>query len=775
MELKNLTIEPQIYGELLQGCVYERDLCTGQQIHAQIIKSGEILAGNEFIETKLVIFYAKCSAFEVANRLFRTVSVKNVFSWAAIIGLNCRLGFCEEALMGFHEMLEDGFLPDNFVVPNVLKACGALQWMGIGKGVHGYVLKMGFGECVFVTSSLVDMYGKCGVLNAARKVFDGMLDRNVVTWNSLIVGYVQNGLSEEAIEIFYEMRKEGVEPTQVTISSLLSASANMSALEEGRQGHGVAVLCGLELNTILGSSVINFYSKVGLIEDAEFAFSRMFDKDVVTWNLMISGYVQTGNIDKALDMCHGMRLEKLKFDSVTLASLISGFADTSNLELGKEGHGYCIRNNLVSDMVVASSIVDMYAKCKRINCARRVFDSTIKADLVLWNTMLASYAELGLTGEVLKLFYQMQLESVPPNVISWNSVILGFLKNGQVSEAKEMFLQMQSLDLQPSLVTWTSLISGLAENGFCNEAIVTFQQMQEAGISPSAVSMVSVLSACTDMALIQHGKAIHGYLMRHILSLSIPVMTSLVDMYAKCGNLDQAKRLFDIIEEKEVPIYNAMISSYALHGQPMEALQLYRRLDEEGMEPDSITFTNILYACSHSGLVNEALEVFVEMLSKHHLKPNMVHYGCLINLLSRSGNLDEAFRLITTMPYEPDAHILGSFLAACSEHDKVELAESVSDMLIELEPNNSGNYVALSNLYAASGKWDEVKNVRHLMKERGLMKTPGCSWIQIGEEFHVFVAGDKSHPKIEEIFMTMDILRKEMCLAGFLPATQQIS
>ncbi|XP_062090681.1 pentatricopeptide repeat-containing protein At5g55740, chloroplastic [Humulus lupulus] len=762
MELDNLQVQPEIYGELLQGCVYGRDLSTGQQIHSRIIKNGEFLAGNEYIETKLVIFYSKCDAYSVASRMFRMVNSKNVFSWAAIIGMNCRMGFCEEALLGLLEMLDSGHLPDNFVVPNALKACGALQWIGVGKGVHGYAVKMGYSGCVFVTSSLVDMYGKCGAMEDARKVFDGIPEKNVVTWNSLMVGYVLNGLNEEAIELFYNLRMESVEPTQVTISCYLSASANIRAPGEGKQGHAVAVVEGLVLTAILGSSIINFYCKVGLIEDAELVFSKIVEKDAVTWNLIISGYVQAGKIDKALSMCRQMRSQKMRFDSVTLASLMSASAETSNLELGKEGHCYCIRNNLDSDVVVASSIVDMYAKCNRIDCARRVFDSVTKADLVLWNTMLAAYAELGQSGETLTLFYKMQLESVPPSVISYNSIILGFLKNGQTDEAKDMFLQMQSLGIQPNLVTWTTLISGLAENGFGYEAIVAFHKMQEAGIRPNSVSIVSVLSACIDMALLQYGKAIHGYLTRHVLCSSVPLATSLVDMYAKCGNIDKAKRLFDMIEEKAVPIYNAMISGYALHGQAVEALALYRHLVEEGKKPDSITFTNALYACSHSGLVNEGLELFADMVSKHQLKPSMVHYGCMVNLLSRCGNLDVAFRLINSMPFEPDAHIFGSLLSACREYNKTELTKYLSGKLLELEPNNSGNYVALSNAYAAVGQWDEVENVRHLMKAKGLMKVPGCSWVQIGEESHVFVAGDQSHPKIEEINMTLALLRSEI-------------
>ncbi|GMI92767.1 chlororespiratory reduction 21 [Hibiscus trionum] len=762
MDSRNLPPGPEIYGEILQGCVYERDLSTGQQIHAQVLKNGAFFARNEYIETKLVIFYAKCGAFDIANELFSRLRVNNVFSWAAIIGLKCRIGLNEEALMGFSEMQENGVLPDNFVVPNALKACGALLWLGYGKGVHGYVVKVGFDGCVFVASSLIDMYGKCGALEDGRKVFDAMIERNVIAWNSMIVGYMQNGMNEQAIGVFHDMRVKGVEPSQVSISSFLSASANLGAICEGKQGHAIAVVRGFELDSILGSSVLNFYSKVGLIEDAELVFDRMLEKDVVTWNLIISSYLQRGLIDKALDMCHLMRSENLRFDCVTLSSILTAAANSSNIKLGKEGHCYCIRNSLQSDVVVASSIVDMYAKCGRIDCAGQVFNSTTNKDIILWNTLLAAYANVGHSGETLKLFYQMQLESVPPNVTSWNSVILGFVRNCQLNEAKEFFSQMQSLGVHPNLITWTTLITGLAHNGFHDEALQIFQEMQESGIKPNTISISATLSACTNVTSLQHGRAIHGYATRNELGSRTSVSTALVDMYAKCGCLSRAKMVFDNIVSKELPVYNALISAYALHGQVGEALAVFRTLEEAGVEPDGMTFTSVLSACTHTELVNEGLEIFVDMVSKHNFSPSMEHYGCVVSLLSRSGRLDEAFRLILAMPFEPDAHIIGSLLAKCRELEEIELVEQLSKYLLELEPDNSANYVSISNAYAASGRWDGVSEIRDLMKEKGLKKSPGCSWIQIGEKLHSFIAGDGSHPSTEEIQATLALLGTDM-------------
>ncbi|CAO2841443.1 unnamed protein product [Amaranthus hypochondriacus] len=762
MHYNCVQIGPEFYVELLQGCVYDQSYFLGQQIHGLIIKKGEIFIKNEYIQTKLVIFYAKCDELDSARRLFTRLCIKNVFSWAAIIGLYSRIGLNEQALFGYCEMLENGVFPDNFVIPNALKACGASQCNVFGRGIHGFMIKVGFEECMYVASSLVDMYGKCGILEDAKKVFDEMSVKNSVVWNSMIVGYVQNGMNEEAIQLFYDMRFEETEPTRVTMSSLLSASANLGAVEEGSQGHALAVLYGLELDSILGSSLINFYSKIGWVEDAELVFTRMVEKDAVTWNLLISCYVQQGFAEIAVNTCRVMRSKGLRFDCVTMASFFSACADTGDIELGKQGHCYCIRNRLDSDVAVASSLVSMYSKCKEIGYAERVFDSSLEKDLVLWNALLAACAERGLGGKALELFYQMQLQGFRPNVISWNSLLCALLRNHQVDEAKNMFLQMHLLGFEPNIVTWTTLLTGLAQNGLAVEAILHFQKMQESGLQPNTMTLTGLLSACIDMTSLLLGKSIHGYVIRQYHQFTVELSTSLVDMYAKCGNITHARMIFNMTSDKSLALYNAMISGYGLHSKVSDALALYEHMQEEGIEPDDVTFTSVLSACSHGGLVNEGFDLFTDMVSKYNISPRKEHYGCLVTLLSRCGNLDEAIMVIMSSPLEPDAEMLGSLLIACRERNQIELAEYISTYLLELEPYNSGNYVTLSNISASAGRWAEASEWRNLMKSRGMIKKPGCSWVQIGSESHVFVSSDRSHPQRDEINMILALLETEM-------------
>ncbi|CAN4076721.1 unnamed protein product [Withania somnifera] len=694
MEYTNFYFGPEFYGELLQG--------------PEI--GGDFFAKNEYIETKLVIFYAKCNLFNVSNNLYFRLRKKNVFSWAAIIGLHCRMNLSKEASLKFIQMLENGILGDNFVLPNVLKACGALNVVEFGKCVHGHVLKLGFESCVFVASSLIDIYGKCGVLDDARKVFDYMNERNVVAWNSIIVSYTQNGLNEEAIGVFYEMRTEAIEPTRVTLSSFLSASANLCTLQEGKQGHSICILSGLDLDNILGSSLINFYSKVGLVYDAELIFDRLIEKDVY------------GNIDKALKLSRLMRLNGFQFDSVTLSTILSASEELKDLKLGREGHCFCIRNNFENNTVVASGIINMYAKCEKIPDARLVFDYTMEKDLVLWNTLLAAYAEVGLSGETLRLFYQMQLYGLPQNTVSWNSI----------NEAIDMFT-LKTFGLDPNVVTYTTLISGLSQNGHNSEAFTYFKQLLQTGYRPNSASIVAVLSASTNIESLHDGKAIHGYILRQKIPLPLCVATSIVDMYTKCGSLDCAQRIFDLIPEKELALYNAMISGYALHGCALEALTLFKRLCKEGMEPDNITFTSVLSSCCHAGLAKEGLDIFYDMLTVYSMEPRLEHFGCIITLISRCGDLDEAMQLILSMPFKPDANVFESLLVACRELRETELEEYIANCLIKIEPDNQDTI------------WNGVSKLRDLMKKKGLRKRPGCSWIQVGTDFHMFVSGDRWH------------------------------
>ncbi|RLM93837.1 pentatricopeptide repeat-containing protein [Panicum miliaceum] len=440
-----ISVGTEVYASLLQCCVAAGSLRAGRQVHAALVKREPYYCRNAYVGTKLA-FYARCGALADAERAFSELPGRdrNAYAWAAVIGLWSRAGLHARALDGFAAMLEAGVPADNFVLPTVLKACAGLGLFRAG-------------------SARVE---------DARGVFDAMPERNVMSWNSMLMAYIHNGRIDEAVELFYKMRVEGVLPTRVSVVSLLSASAELEVVDGSRQGHAVAVSSGLEIDVILGSSMINFHCKVGLVEAAEAVFEQMEERDIVTWNLMIAGYFQNGQIDKAFDTCRRMLETNLKFDCVTLASIIMACVKSCSMMVGTAAHGYAIRNDLPSDRTVACGLIDLYASTGRIEHARQVFNAMSQRDPVLWKVMISTYADRGMNSEALKLLDQMQLEGMSPTAACWDSVISAFIRNGQFEDALDIFNQMLLTKTRPNLRTWSLLISGLAQNGMHQQAYV---------------------------------------------------------------------------------------------------------------------------------------------------------------------------------------------------------------------------------------------------------------------------------------------------------------
>ncbi|KAL6615556.1 hypothetical protein ACP70R_037826 [Stipagrostis hirtigluma subsp. patula] len=541
-------VGPEVYASLLQCCVASGSLRAGRQVHAAAVKRGPYYCRNVYIGTKLAVFYARCGAVADAERAFGALPHKNAFAWAAIIGLWSRAGLHARALSGFVDMLEAGVPADNFVVPPVLKACAGLGLARPGRAVHGYAWKAGVAECVYVMSSLVDFYGKCGEVEDAKGVFDAMPERTVVSWNSMLMAYIHNGRIDEAVDLFYEMRAEGVLPTRVSVVGFLSASVDLEAVDGGRQGHAMAISSGLEMDVILGTSMINFYCKVGLLEAAEAVFEQMAERDIVTWNLMIAGYLEDEQIDKAFATCQRMLLEaNLKFDCVTLASVIMACVKACSMLVGTAAHGYAVRNNLESDKTVACGLIELYATSGRIEHARRVFDAICRKDLVVWKVMISAYADCGMSSEALKLLNQMQIEGISPTAACWDSAISAFLRNVQFDQALDIFNQMLLTKTRPNLRTWSLLISALSQNGMHQEVTNLCCKMQEVEPAPSPTIHSAALLAVQTAVLVHYGKALHASIVKKGLLLSKSVIQSLLNMYSSFddrGTVDSLLRSY---------------------------------------------------------------------------------------------------------------------------------------------------------------------------------------------------------------------------------------
>ncbi|TVU47601.1 hypothetical protein EJB05_07207, partial [Eragrostis curvula] len=388
---------------------------------------------------------------------------------------------------------------------------------------------------------------------------------------------------------------------------------------------------------------------------------------------------------------------------------------------------------LATDAVVATSLLDMYAKCGLVASARRVFDEMPrKDDLVAWNAMIAGYARPGLPERSLALAVKMRGQGLRPDLVTWNAVVSGFALAGDDQMAGKLVRAMQEEGFQPDVVTWTSRVSGSVLNFQYDRARALFRSMVAAGahILPSSATIASILPAFANVADVKRGKEVHAYAVVTGVDEDLTVSSALVDMYAKCGLVFEARQLFERMAERTTVTWNSMIFGLANSGHCQEAISVFNRMLSEGAKPDHLTFTAVLTACSYGGMVELGKGLYRAMLEEHGIEPRMEHYACMVHLLGRAGRLDEACAFIKAMPLEPDCFVWGALLGACRSHGNVELAELAASRLMAVEPANAASCVLFSGALAGAGRQDDVLKIKKLAKRRRMKKLDGCSWLE---------------------------------------------
>ncbi|PKU59346.1 pentatricopeptide repeat-containing protein At5g66520 isoform X1 [Dendrobium catenatum] len=491
-------------------------------------------------------------------------------------------------------------------------------------------------------------------------------------------------------------------------------------------------------------------------------FDQIELPDAFIWNTIIRAYLLARNPGESLRLFRQMcRISGsiATADSHTFSICIQACGRSEKLITGSSIHAQSVKLGFCSDLFVQTALVDMYANSEDICNARRVFDEMPDRDLVVYNAMLADYVYCGDISVARFLFDEMPER----DLISWNTMIHGYAKSGDIGAAREMFDEMKERDL----VSWSSIISAYAQCGKSNEALMLFHEMQLHGVVPDKVTMVIVLSACGDMGALGMGKAIHRLIKWHGIAVDIKLGTSLIDMYANCGDIENSLGVFYSMTRKDALTWSAMIIGLASHGLGKDALDLFSKMILEGVQPNDVTFVGVLSACDHSGLLSEGKAHFDSMTKLYGIKPKMEHYGCMVDLLGRLGLIKEARKLLIRMPFEPDAVVWRALLGACLIHKNVDMAEEAIINLINLEPHVYGHYVLLSNVYAQANKWDDMAIVRRTMRGKSILKVPGCSFIELENVVHEFVAGDRSHPKTNEIYRMAEDIIDQVRKAGY--------
>lgn len=620
----------------------------------------------------------------------------------------------------FHRKRREGIEPDSYTFSCVLKACATLPDLCRGKELHKLAVESGFESDVFVSNSLISMYAKCGSLESGVDVFDRMPQRDIVSWNSMISAYALNGSDLEAADKVREMFRWGFEPDQVTIISLMTTGSTSEVISEV---HGYVLRRGFEPVSVIWNALASAYGKCGGVREARRIFDSSIQKDEVTWNALISTYAQNGLFEESMQLLTDMRLSGFDVDVVTYSGIISSFSqdDLSDeaVVVFKELLNVGLRPDVIAIVSILPAIsgIRCLAYCKEVHAYS--YREGLESDRRVRNALVSAYSIFG-----------------------------------SIQSAERVFEAIRDRDV----ISWSSMVTGYAQNQYFAEALDTFRQMIGAEIEPNPITITSILSACAGVSALRLGKELHLWALKNSFNGQSFVGSALVDMYAKCGRIKDSRKVFDLMADKNLVAYNVMIGGYAVHGLVEDALRVFRMLEE----PDEVSFITALSACRHGGLVEEGIEIFNSMKALK-VRPREGHYSCIVDLLARCGLIEQALDLVKTMPMKASIEIWGTLLGACKVHSNLNIGMYTGSRILESGSDNSGYYVLLSNILADFGRWDDVEVMRKLMREKGVKKGAGCSWIEVNKRVHSFVVKERAqHPEWESLFWLLSVLNEQM-------------
>ncbi|KAI3823234.1 hypothetical protein L1987_04667 [Smallanthus sonchifolius] len=784
---------------VLKACGRLQAIDRGKKLHNAVLDTD--LVSDIRVQTALVDFYSKCGMLMNAHKVFDEMTDRDVVSWNAMIS-GC-VGCFEylQALILFARMQNGNLKANSVTVVELLRACGELFELRLGKEIHGYCLRHGlFNSNPHVDTSLMGFYLKCAP-SVASLVFEMLDSRNSISWNTMISGYVNHGDYLKSLELFISMLIEGFECDSVTMLVVIKACAEYGNLELGMQVHQLVIKFGYS-NMHIINALMNMYNKFADFRSSYELFNSILTKDVALWNSMLSCSIESGFIDESVSILTEMQLDDIQINERTLVIILRLCAHLSNgLVNGKSLHAYAFKIGKEKNTYVGNSLVNMYALFNRVEDATRVFTKIKVSDVISYNVFISGLVYNKLKFQAWEMFIQMLDLEIKPNSQTVTSILAAFdsgeffnvgrsihgyvMKCGVQIDASlntaltEMYINCEDEETgrglfekypDKDLISWNSLLSTYIKNNQEEKALILFHRMISR-VKPTIVTIINVLSLYTQLSNLPQGRCLHAYTLRRFSSLDrdLSLANAFITMYARCGSLEYAEKVFNSLPETDIVSWNAMIAGYGMHGCGDDAMMTFSKMVKEGIKPTQVTFVSALSACSHSGMIHKGLVLFHSMVQDFCITPERVHYACLVDLLARGGLLNEAKDVIETMPMAPDASTWRALIGACRIYSDTHMAKSAFENLIELEPTNAGNYVLLSNIYAANGLWSEVKNLRLIVKNKGLKKPAGRSWIVNKSKLYFFAAGDKTHAQSDKIYKKLTFLLTSVKEMGYVP------
>ncbi|KAK4584607.1 hypothetical protein RGQ29_022364 [Quercus rubra] len=769
---------------VIKACSALNALWTGKEVHCVVLRTG--FEQNLVMQTALTDLYAKSGYMGNACKLIDRIPQPDLVCWNALIAGYSSNGFDQEALEVFRQILVMGLKPNVSTFASVIPVCSRLGCLNIGKCLHGFanviiwnamisaytqrqnnfeafemfrkmiraglqpnlvtfvsiipscensnslwfgeslhacVIKHGSGYQLPVLTALVSMYSRLGDVNSAYKLFDQMSNRNLLSWNSVVSGYVHNGQWYASLATFHEMQFARCNPDAVSIVSVLSACSKLQAVLLGKSAHAFSVRKQLASDLKVTNALLAFYSDCHQLSSSVQLFNMMAIRNVVSWNTLIFGYVHNGNVEKATALLHQMHKDGMELDLVTLISILPVFSKRKDLLQGMAIHGFAIKTGIASDVSLLNALISMYCYCRDLEAGWSLFEVMPQKNVVSWNVLITGCRYHNLQNEVLVLFSHMIREDQRPNYVTLLNLLplcctqlQGVVKETPlVSSLIFMYARFENINLcllvfqmgkKGDISLWNAIMSVHVQTKNAIKAVAFFCDLLQLGLQPDKITVLSLISACVQINGINLTHSVLAYLIRMGFDRYMVICNALIDLYARCGYILKAEKLFD----------GVMINGYGLHGDGEAALDLLSQMELSGMGPDDVIYLNILSACSHSGLVEQGCMAFNSML-EYRIAPKMEHYSCMVDLLGRTGHLNEAYEIVKGLPCKPSVSLLESLL------------EKIGGMLLEMDPENSRSYVMLYNIYAAVGRWTDAKRVRSDMERRKLRKLHGFSLI----------------------------------------------
>lgn len=618
----------------------------------------------------------------------------------------------------------------------------------------------------------------------------------------MIVGSTENGYLSDGIKYFCEMQEDGIFPDGFTYSAIIRLCICLECVGWGRAVHAQIVKRGFASHIFVSTSLLNMYAKLGEIEDSCQVFNNMAEHNEVSWAALISGFTANSLYLEAFNHFVTMKREGFTPNIYTLISVLKAIGILGDAGKGRQVHEYVSELDIVTNVRVGTALIDMYSKFGALCDARSVFDNFINSGVNMpWNAMISGYGQCRCSQEALELYVKMCQNDIKSDVYTYcsvfnaisdsrclwfgrqvhgrvlksgvhlkvlsvdNAIADAYSKCGSIEDVRKVFDRMEEKDI----VSWTTLVGAYSQCSEWKEALAIFSQMREEGFTPNQYTFSIVLVACASLCFLEYGQHVHGLLHKVGLYTDSCIDSALIDMYGKCGNISEAGKVFESISNPDVVTWTAMIWGHAQHGSGAYALQLFRRMEQMGIEANAVTLLCVLFACSHGGMVEEGLHYFKSMEGTYGLVPEMEHYACIVDLLGRVGRLNDALEFIREMPVEPNEMVWQSLLGACRIYGNVELGEIAAKKILYIQSDCSSTYVLLSNTYMETGSSQDGLNLRNVMKERGVKKEPGYSWISVKDRVHKFYARDKQHPQKDGIYVQLEVLRKNIKAMGYVP------